>query len=63
VVAIVGLAFLTVRATLAELTLCEGEPLSLNLSSKDHEPAVDRTPVDAVGLSPALQEKEPPKLL
>jgi hypothetical protein len=46
-----------------DVTVSEGEPLSVTFNSKDHEPAADRTPVGAVGLSPALQENELPRVL
>lgn len=53
----------TVADTAAEVTDSEGEPASLTLSSKDQEPAVDRAPVEVVGLSPALQANELPRLV
>ena len=48
----------TVTETAADVTVSAGEPLSVTFSSKDHEPAVERVPVGAVGLSPALQANE-----
>jgi hypothetical protein len=53
----------TTTETAPDVTVSTGEPLSVTLSSKDHEPTIDRTPVGAVGLSPALQENELPRLL
>jgi len=52
----------TVTAAEFELTSSEGEPLSLTCSSNDQVPVVDKTPVETVGLSPALQGNEPPRL-
>ena len=50
--------------TLAELdvTIWEGEPLSFTCNSNDQTPDVNKTPVETVGLSPATQVNEPPKL-
>jgi hypothetical protein len=53
----------TITETATEVTCTGGEPLSVTFSSKDQEPAVDNTPVETVGLSPALQGNEPPRLL
>ena len=52
----------TVTAAEFELTSSEGEPLSLTCSSNDQVPVVDKPPVETVGLSPALQGNEPPRL-
>lgn len=54
---------LTVTETAADETSSEGEPASVTLNSNDHEPAVDRTPVEAVGLSPTMHENELPRLV
>ena len=54
---------LTVTVTGLDAASSEGEPLSVTCSSNDHEPIVDRGPVGVVGLSPALQANEPPRLL
>ena len=51
----------TVTVTALEETLLEA--VSVTLSSKLQDPAVDRTPVDAVGLSLTVQAKEPPRAL
>ncbi len=56
-------AGLTVTVTAFDVMIVEGELLSFTCSSKDQIPAVDRAPVDMVGLSPRLQEKELPRLL
>jgi hypothetical protein len=53
----------TVAETATELTSSGGEPASVTVSSKDQEPAVDKTPVEVVGLSPALHANELPRLL
>jgi hypothetical protein len=53
----------TVTVTAFEVTSSEGEPPSLICSSNNHVPVVDKTPVEAVGLSPALQANEAPRLL
>jgi hypothetical protein len=52
----------TVAETAADVTVSAGEPLSITFSSKDHEPIVESVPVGTVGLSPALQVNELPKL-
>jgi hypothetical protein len=52
----------TVTVTAFEVTTSEGEPLSLACSSNDQVPVVESTPVEVVGLSPALQGKEVPRL-
>ena len=54
-------AELTVTVTALEVTLVV--PLSVTLSSKLQAPIADRTPVDALGLSPTLQENELPRVL
>jgi hypothetical protein len=52
----------TVTEAAADMTVSAGEPLSVTFSSKDHEPVVESGPVGAVGLSPALQVNELPRL-
>ncbi len=52
----------TVTETAPDMTVSAGEPLSITFSSKDHEPVVESAPVGAVGLSPALQVNELPRL-
>lgn len=56
-------AELTVTDVAVEVTVSGGEPLSVTFSSNDQEPAVDRAPVETVGLSPALHGNETPRLL
>lgn len=53
----------TVTETAPDALVSAGEPLSVTLSSKDQVPAVERGPVGAVGLSPAIQANEVPRLL
>jgi hypothetical protein len=53
----------TVAETAVDVTVSVGDPLSVTFSSKDHEPAVERIPVGAVGLSPALHVNELARLL
>ena len=53
---------LTVMLAVFDVTISEGEPLSFTCNSKDQTPEVDKTPVDIVGLLPAIQVKELPKL-
>lgn len=52
----------TVTETPTDAAVSAGEPLSVTFSSKDHDPAVERVPVGAVGLSPAIQANDPPRL-
>ena len=52
----------TVILAVFDVTTSEGEPLSFICNSKDQIPEVDKTPVDTVGLLPATQAKELPKL-
>src|SRR6266705_2737978 len=54
---------LIVTENAADVTSSAGEPVSVTLSSNDHEPTVDRLPVEAVGLSPTMHENEAPRLL
>ena len=56
-------AGLTVTETAADVTSSGGEPVSVTLSSNDHEPTVERTPVEADGLSPTMHENEPPRIV
>jgi len=51
-----------IAETAAEVAISGGEPLSVTFSSNDQVPVVDKTPVETVGLSPALQGNEPPRL-
>jgi hypothetical protein len=53
---------LTVTLAVFDVTTSDGEPLSLTCNSKDQTPEVNKTPVDNVGLLPAIQVKELPKL-
>ena len=53
----------TVTATAFEAASSEGEPLSFTSSSNDQVPVVDKAPVEVVGLSPATQAIELPRLV
>jgi hypothetical protein len=53
---------LTVIIAAFDVTTREGEPLSVNWSSKDQVPDVDKGPVETVGLSPGIQVNGFPKL-
>ena len=52
----------TVTETAPDVPVSAGEPLSVTFSSKDQEPAVEMVPVGVVGLSPAIQANELPRL-
>ncbi len=52
----------TVTVTAFEVAGSEGEPLSFTASSNDQVPVVDKALVEIVGLSPALQAIEVPRL-
>jgi hypothetical protein len=53
---------LTVTVATFDKLAWEGEPLSVTCNSKDQIPDVDKIPVETVGLSPAMQMNELPKL-
>ena len=54
---------LTLTVTLLEITVTGVPELSVTWNSNDQVPIVDRIPVEVVSTSPALQEKELPRLL
>ncbi len=63
VTAVLVVRVLTVTVTTLEVTVTGVPELSVTWSSNDQVPVVDRVPVELVGLSPALQEEELPRLL
>ena len=54
---------LTLTVTLLEVTVTGAPELSVIWNSNDQVPVIDRIPVEVVNTSPALQEKELPRLL
>ncbi len=57
------MAGLTLTVMLLEATVTGAPELSVTCNSNDQVPIVDRIPVEVVSRSPALQEKELPRLL